>query len=82
MRIDNSHVKVSFDFSPATHFLVYSKDDRFGDNGGHPIMVWSLNGRIDRSEKGKDDDVGIAEIYLSEEEAKKCKEVGFSWLEE
>lgn len=81
MKIDNSQTKVSFEFSPSTHFLVYSKDDRFGDNGGHPVYTWSLNGRIDMSYKGKDDQCGIADIYLSEEEAEQCKKAGFTWIE-
>lgn len=79
MRIDNSNTKVSFDFTPAGYFLCYGKDDRFGDNGGHPLIVWTLNGRIDRSEKGKDDDVGIPIIYLTEQEAEQCKKAGFTW---
>ena len=81
MKIDKSKVEVSFTFSPETHFLVHAKDDRFGDNGGSLFMVWSLSPRIDRSDKGKDDDVGIPELYLSDEEAETLKSTGFSAVE-
>jgi hypothetical protein len=39
-----------------------------------------LNYRIDRSEKGKDDDVGMPRIYLTKEEAQVCRENWFSEL--
>lgn len=81
MRIDNKDIRVSFDFSPRTHLLVFAKDDRFGENGGHPLFVWSLNPRIDRSYKGKDDDVGIPIMYLSENEAEVLKKSGFSYMD-
>lgn len=77
MKIDNSQVKVSFDFSPATHFLVYSTDTRYGEGE----KVWTLNYKIDRSYKGKDDDVGDPIIYLSEQEAEQCKKAGFTYIE-
>ena len=70
MRIDNSNTKVIFEFSPADYFLVYKKGD----------YDWSLSPRIDRSEKGKDDDCGIPKIFLTEEEAEQCKKAGFSWI--
>lgn len=79
MKIDNSKTVVSFDFRPETHFLVYGKDDRFGDSS---LLVWSLNNRIDRSYKGKDDDVAVPTIYLSEQEAEQCKQAGFTYLVE
>lgn len=71
--IDNSNTKVIFVFSPAEYFLVYDKNAE--------IYGWSLNPRIDRSEKGKDDDCGTVKIYLTEEEAETCKEAGFLWIQ-
>ena len=81
MKINKQNVEITFTFKPSTHILVKSQDDRFGNNGGHPMMVWSLNGRIDRSYKGKDDDIGIAEIYLTDEQAEQLKKEGFSFTE-
>lgn len=72
MKIDKSQVKISFDFTPAEYFLckVYDENEKMlGD--------YSLNYRIDRSEKGKDDDIGMPRIYLSEKEAQICRENGF-----
>ena len=71
MKIDNSNTKVTFSFTPAEYFLVYNKSADY---------QWSLNPRIDRSEKGKDDDCGIPKIYLTDEEAEECKKAGFSWI--
>ncbi len=68
--IHKSQVKISFDFTPAGYFLCKSDDEMLGD--------YSLNYRIDRSEKGKDDDIGMPRIYLSEQEAQICRENGFS----
>lgn len=71
MKIDNSHTKVIFEFSPANYFLVETDDETaFNEK-------WSLNYRIDRSEKGKDDDVGMPRIYLSDQEAEECRKAGF-----
>jgi len=85
MRIDQQDVKVSFDFSPRHYFLVYDKDYRFGngfDGDGKPLMTWTLNPRIDMSYKGKDDQVAIPVLYLSDKEAEQCKEAGFTWIDE
>ena len=71
--IDNSNTKVIFEFTPAEYFLFYSDSRHLGQE-------WSLNYRIDRSEKGKDDDIGDAIIYLSDEEAEQCKKAGFSYV--
>ena len=73
MKIDNSNTKVIFEFTPAEYFLIYSDSRHLGQE-------WSLNYRIDRSEKGKDDDIGDAIIYLSDEEAEQCKKAGFSFV--
>ena len=76
MKIDKSDIKVSFSFSPKSHILVY--DSRCGASP----KEWSLNPRIDRSDKGKAiDDIGIAEIYIGEDEAEELKKTGFSWME-
>ena len=73
MEIETNPV-VTFKFSAKDYFLVYSGVGSMGKR-------WSLNYRVDRSEKGKDDDVGIEVIYLSETEAEVCKKAGFTWLE-
>lgn len=84
VKIDTSKIEVSFTFSPATHFLVFDYDERLpnGKNAdGDLLKVWSLCPRIDRSYKGKDDDIGIPEIYLNEKDAEACKKAGFTWLQ-
>ena len=58
MRIDTSHIQAIFECTPAEYFLVHNiKED-----------VWSLNYRIDRSEKGKDDDIGTERIIVDDTE--------------
>jgi hypothetical protein len=69
MNIDNSKVKISFDFTPEEYFLCKSDDKMLGD--------YTLNYRIDRSFKGKDDDIGMPRIYLTGQEAEMCRENGF-----
>ena len=71
MKIDNSQTKLIFEFAPAEYFLVYEKGREW---------EWSLNPRIDRSEKGKDDDCGTPIIFLTDEEAERAKKAGFSWI--
>lgn len=56
--------------TPENFFLVYNKKEE----------EWTLNYRIDRSEKGKDDDIGTPRIILSGGEAEDCKKLGFSWI--
>ena len=75
MIIDKSQIKVTFSFSPSTHFLVYATP------WGTGPKEWSLNPRINRSEKGKDDDVGVAEIFISKEDATECKKARFTFIE-
>lgn len=85
MRIDKSKIIVSFDYSPESHFLVHAKDDRFSngvDGEGNVLKVWTLNPRLDMSYKGKDDQWAIADLYLSDEEAKELKTLGFGVIEE
>jgi hypothetical protein len=74
MEINKKNIEVIFKFSPASHFLVH-------ENSRSLEHEWSLNPRIDRSEKGKDDDMGSAEIYLSDEDAEQCEKAGFSYIE-
>ena len=76
MKFNFNHIEVIFTFSPKSYFLVHAKDMRYFngvDSDGKPLMAWTLNQRIDRSEKGKDDDIGIEMIYLSEDEMKKIR---------
>jgi hypothetical protein len=70
MRIDNSQTKVIFEFTPAEYILMYDNHE----------MEWTLNERIDRSEKGKDDDIGSPRLHLTEMEAEACKKAGFSYV--
>jgi len=69
MRIDNSKTKLVFEFEVGKWFLCKADEDKTG-------WPYSLNFRIDRSEKGKDDDVGIPKIYVDEEEAKQARNAG------
>ena len=69
MEIDKSQIKISFIFTPAEYFLCKSDDNMLGD--------YTLNYRIDRSNKGKDDDIGTPRIFLSENEAQICRDNGF-----
>ena len=80
MKINNDNTEVQFSFTPNEYFLIRSNDNRFGEV--NPPKVWTLNPRIDRSEKGKNDDMAVATIYLSDDEAKMCKDAGFSYIEE
>ena len=77
IKIENRNTEVQLTFTPGEYFLVHSKDERFGDGE----MVWTLNPRIDRSEEGKDDDIGIPVVYLDDKEAEVFKKAGFSWME-
>ena len=65
---------VLFAFTQQEYVLVFS--DSRGDG-----KEWSLNYRIDRSEKGKGDDVGIEVIFISDEDAETLKKAGFSYVE-
>lgn len=75
MRIDNSGVKLIFEFKCEDYFLVNCEKETNG------LWPYSLNYRIDRSEKGKCDDIGIAKIYLDEKEAEQAKQAGFSYID-
>ena len=73
MRIDKSDRKAIFEFTADEYFLVHKLN--------YIEYEWSLNPRIDRSEKGKDDDCGVPVIFLTDEEAEKVKRAGFAWIE-
>ncbi len=79
MHINNQDTEVVFTFKPRNYFLIYANDDRFPNAD---MKVWTLNPRIDMSYKGKDDQVGMPVLYLSEQEAEACKKAGFSWIDE
>ena len=66
VNVDKSQIKISFDFSPKDYYLCHNEKDGY-----------SLNYRIDRSYKGKEDDVGQARIFLTDEEAEVCRQNGF-----
>lgn len=69
MYIDTSGVEAVFRFNSKTHILV-----RDGAN-------WTINPRIDRSYKGKDDDIGSPVVFLTQEEAESLQKSGFSYME-
>ena len=71
MKIDTSKAKLIFEFQVNEWFLV-SSDEK------ETLWPYTLNYRIDRSGKGKDDDLGVEKIYLSEDEAEQAKKLGFS----
>ena len=71
IQIDNSQTKVILSFTPAIHILVYDRQKK----------EWTLNYLIDRSEKGKDPDIGIPVVHLIENAAKVFKAAGFSFVE-
>jgi hypothetical protein len=70
MKLTIKPSEVTITFSPNDYFLVNCKDEMLGD--------YALHYRIDRSEKGKDDDVGVEVLYLNENEAKTFRKAGFS----
>ncbi len=76
IKIDNRQTKVTLSFTPSKYILVYGYD---GTGGGD--KKWTLNLRIDRSFKGKDDDIGMAIVHLYEKEVEIFKQAGFSFCE-
>lgn len=70
MKINKDNIIISFDFTPLEYFLCKSDDEMLGE--------YTLNPRIDRSYKGKSDDVGMPKIYLSQVEADICRQNGFT----
>ena len=78
MQITTGQIKAIFEFTPDKYFLLHTQDDRFanGHNGGCDIktckgclFVYCLAPRISREYAGKDDDCGICELYLDDNEA-------------
>lgn len=67
MQIDTKDVKAIFSFTSRTHILVEADGQ------------WSLNPRISREFKGKDDDIGSPEIFISDRDAEALKASGFSY---
>ncbi len=61
--------EVVVSFSPDNYFICKCKDAMLGD--------FVLQHRIDRSEKGKDDDLGMEVLYLSKNDAEQFRKVGF-----
>lgn len=70
MKIDNSHTRAWFDFTPADYVLVKTQDG------------YALAPRIDRSVKGKDDDIGPPVLSVTDEQADKLFQSGFSFVTE
>ena len=65
--IDEINKKAIIEFNREDFFIVQSDDEMKGD--------YALAWKIDRSYKGKEPDVGLPVIYLSEEEAKKLRSI-------
>lgn len=69
MRIDTKSTAI-FEFTSEEYFICESDDKMLGD--------YSLNYRIDRSEKGKSDDIGSPVIYITKLEADALFKAGFA----
>ena len=69
MKLEKQPSDVKITFSPDEFFLVKCKENLCGD--------YALHYRIDRSYKGKDDDIGMERLYLDKEEAKVFRDAGF-----
>jgi len=65
--VDEINRKAILEFNREDFFLVKSDDETKGE--------YALAWRIDRSYKGKEPDVGVPVIYLSEPEAKKLRSI-------
>jgi hypothetical protein len=73
MQIDRSGVEAAFWFKASEYVLVH---DEHRQTHGFELVLCP---RIDRSYKGKDDDVGSPVLFLSDEEAEQLKKEGFAW---
>jgi len=82
LSIDNRDVRAVFSFTPRQYLLVRVEDLREPMPGEIYNFIWTLCPRIDRSEKGKDDDIGLPVLYLSDAEASVLKESGFAYRDE
>lgn len=70
MKIQPLKINVTVTFSSKDYWLV-----NFADIDS-PFPN-SLNLKVDRSDKGKDDDIGIAVLYLDKYEAQVFRKAGF-----
>lgn len=68
MNIDTTGVKAIFTFTSETHVLVHQNNE------------WTINARIDRSYKGKDDDISEPIIHILDSEAESLKKSGFAYM--
>ena len=66
--VNNSATQVTLTFTPTDSVLVYQPEQQ----------EWTLNHLIDRSYKGKDADIGLPVVHLTEEQAQVCKNAGFA----
>ena len=69
MNITKKSTNVIIEFSPEEYCLAKCKDEMLGD--------YALHFLIDRSDKGKDYDLGMEVLYLSEKQAEVFKQAGF-----
>lgn len=69
MNINTKGVEAVFRFNSHTHILVQADGE------------WTINPRIDRSDKGKDDDIGSPVVHLTDQEAEALRKSGFSYSE-
>lgn len=67
-QIDNNLTRVTLSFTPSEYILVNSKNE------------WTLNNLIDRSEKGKSPDIGLAIVHLDDNDVEIFKNAGFSYV--
>lgn len=66
MKIEKQPSSVQLTFSPADYFLVKEKEE------------WHLAPRIDRSYKGKDDDIGSPVLMLEDGQEKTFQDALFT----
>ena len=69
MKIKKLPADIVITFSPKDYFLLKCKDNALGD--------YALHYRIDRSYKGKDDDIGMEKMYLDKTEVRNFIEADF-----
>lgn len=59
---------MKIEFTPQTHFVIEDWN------------LYNLANRIDRSYKGKEDDIGIECVFLTKEEAEECRREWFTFI--
>ena len=72
MELNKISSKISITFSSDEFCLVNNKSNR-----PERETIYSLNYLFDRSDKGKDPDIGSPVLFLDEDDAKIFKEAGF-----